>query len=396
VREWLTFCNYVYSEIPEETRYTLNSDNTNKFMLYQAMRPKKAQGGKKRGRVEVDEEEEEAADEDAFFLGVGGQGGGRAGAFCPITYNAVIDKFADSNLQALGDADDLPQPVNPLGLFSQVNTYKAALICIYKLQKTNCQLPELPFAHTIWQHNHQCLMNIVKEGKQKGSKARYDEKMTCEATPYSQVELVPQIESVFWQIGTGRSPQLQMAALRSRHAFLMTFAGIMRYESLHKRNLSDLYSFTWKAEKGIHRFLVTMFQLPSGKLVVNCVLWILFSLFSNPFHPFVLHAQVRPIMVYIFLEGLSEELGLLVAQKNDPAHHNPSIAVECASSSHVCTSDDLNMSSSNKRHVGVCCVGRVFLICCWGHWCFQVCSGVCRTCFLCTNPLSNGLSTTST
>ena len=92
-----------------------------------------------------------------------------------------------------------------------------------------------------------------------------------------------------------------MAALRSRHAFLMKFAGIVRYESLHERNLSDLYSFTWKADKDIHRFLVTMFQLPSGKLVVGCVLWFLFSLFSNPFHPFVLHAQVRPIMVYIFL-----------------------------------------------------------------------------------------------
>jgi hypothetical protein len=76
-----------------------------------------------------------------------------------------------------------------------------------------------------------------------------------------------------------------MAALRSRHAFLMTFAGIMRYESLHKRNLSDLYSFTWKAKKDIHRFLVTMFQLPSGKLVVGCVLWF-FSLVFLPFASF--------------------------------------------------------------------------------------------------------------
>jgi hypothetical protein len=76
VREWVTFCNYVYGEIPKETWYTLNSDNTYKFKLYQAMRPKKAQGGKKRGRVEVDEEEEEATEEDAFFFGVGGHGGG--------------------------------------------------------------------------------------------------------------------------------------------------------------------------------------------------------------------------------------------------------------------------------------------------------------------------------
>jgi hypothetical protein len=75
VREWVTFCNYVYGEIAEETRYTLNSDNTYKFMLYQAMRPKKSQGGKKRARVEVDEEEEEAAEEDAVFFGVGSQGG---------------------------------------------------------------------------------------------------------------------------------------------------------------------------------------------------------------------------------------------------------------------------------------------------------------------------------
>ena len=76
VREWVTFCNYVYGEIPEETRYTLNSDNTYKFMLYQAILPKKAQGGKKRGRVEVDEEEEEAAEEDAVFLVSEVRGGG--------------------------------------------------------------------------------------------------------------------------------------------------------------------------------------------------------------------------------------------------------------------------------------------------------------------------------
>jgi hypothetical protein len=296
IREWEAYCNYVYPEVPEQDRYTLNSDNTYKFMLYQAMRPKKPLGGTKRSIEELEavkDDEEERMGE--VSVSRGGRG---AIGFCHSTYDAVMDRFADRNINLLNTGEDLPHPDDPLG-FSQVNTYKASLITVYELQKTSGVLPELPFAHTIWQHDHQCLMALVKGRKQKVATARFDEKMTGESTPYTQVELIPKIESVLWNMGRGRTSRSQHAALRSRHAFLMTYAGIMRYESLHERNLSDLYSFLWRGEKDIHDILVTMFQLPSGKQFVVCsrLCITLFVLTTAPFPPSS-PSQVKPIMVF--------------------------------------------------------------------------------------------------
>ena len=54
IREWEAFCNYVYAEVPEQDRYTLNSENSYKFMLYQAMRSKKPKGGTKRSIDELE------------------------------------------------------------------------------------------------------------------------------------------------------------------------------------------------------------------------------------------------------------------------------------------------------------------------------------------------------
>jgi hypothetical protein len=168
IREWEAYCNYVYPKVPEQDRYTLNSDNSYKFMLYQAMRPKKPQGGTKRSIEELEGVEDDKEEMAEVSVSRGSRG---AIGFSHSTYDTVMDRFADRNINLLNTGEDLPHPDYPLG-FSQVNTYKASLITIYELQKTSGVLPELPFAHTIWQHDHQCLMALVKGRKQKAATAR--------------------------------------------------------------------------------------------------------------------------------------------------------------------------------------------------------------------------------
>ena len=270
IREWEAFCNHVYPELPEDQRFLLNHENSYKFLLYQAFRPKKPQGGKKRSRVVLEEEdiEEEAQESPLVVIR-----GSRAAGFNPSTYDSVMEQFADHNTTIRMDSlDDLPHPENPVG-FDTVNTYKAALITIHDVQKTNGQVERLPFSHAVWHNDHANLMGIVRQRKLKVSVSRFEEKMTKEGTPYTLVEKVPQIESILWNMGLGHAARSQFAALRSRHAFLMSYAGIMRYESLHERCLSELYSFQWRNDQDVHDILITMFQLPSGKFSLLAALF---------------------------------------------------------------------------------------------------------------------------
>lgn len=256
IREWESFCNHVYPELPEDQRFLLNHENSYKFLLYQAFRPKKPQGGKKRSRAVVEEEDDEEEAQESPLVVSRGEG------FNPCMYDSVMEQFADHNTIQLDS--DLPHPENPVG-FDTVNTYKAALITIHDVQKTNGQVERLPFSHAVWHNDHANLMGIVRQRKLKVSVSRFEEKMTKEGTPYTLVEKVPQIESILWSMGLGTAARSQFAALRSRHAFLMSYAGIMRYESLHERRISELYSFHWRNDQDVHDILITMFQLPSGK-----------------------------------------------------------------------------------------------------------------------------------
>ena len=84
----------------------------------------------------------------------------------------------------------------------------------------------------------------------------------------------------------------------------MTTSGILRFESLADRNLSDLFSFVWKGDKDVSDILTTMYQLPSGKKAVSFVF--VFPLrHSHDLFLFVFcprpHTQVKLITVSIFL-----------------------------------------------------------------------------------------------
>ena len=277
VKEWKQFCNHVYGHLPDNKRFLLNRENTYKFILFQAMRPKKAVGGgvkkkklktRRNNEFELEEEEEEQ-DDDIDIDDTSSEGipqvvvSTRGEGFNPTRYDAVMSQFTDHNIFVEGR--EVRHPENPVG-YQQVNTYKAALMSIHQLQ-VSCKLLDCPFEPNIWSLDHKYLMELIKGRKQQVADARYDEKMGGEATPYTQVDLIPQIESTLWNMGRGQSSRSQLAALRNRHSFAMTTSGILRFESLAERNLSEMFSFAWKSDRDMHDILITMYQLPSGKFV---------------------------------------------------------------------------------------------------------------------------------
>ena len=200
IREWEAFCNHVYPEVEESKRFLINHDNSYKFILYQAFRPKKDTGGvKKRRRGEAEELEDDDEEADMFL-----SRGGLVYGFSPSTYDGVMEKFSDQNVQSLMNIEALPHPPNPVG-YSQVNTYKAALFTIHNIQKASGKLERQTFSSAIWGHEHEIILSIVKQRKGKVATARFDEKMVKEATPYTLVELIPNIENALWSLGCGRA-----------------------------------------------------------------------------------------------------------------------------------------------------------------------------------------------
>lgn len=207
-------------------------------------------------------------------------------------------EYSDRRVLTLGN--EIQHPLNPLG-FQQVNTYKTALVNIHRMQVASGLAPNVQFDPYIWQYDHTCLMNVVKTRKQAISMARFDKKMSGDATPFTQVNLIPEIEEVLWRFGCGRRRISQLAALRHRHAFTMSTAGIMRFENLAERNLSELFCFKWRGKRDVHDLLITMFQLPTGKFGFCCVSPPLDNSTHNmPLFP-PLSPQVKLIKVFICL-----------------------------------------------------------------------------------------------
>jgi hypothetical protein len=280
VQEWQSFIDHIDRPVdgnPEHNirRYIPNKDNSYKFLLYQALRQKGKQGGNKRKRLAE------------------GEGGG--GGFDPLEYNRVMSEYLDENSESL-----LKNPLNPIG-WKAFDHYKMALQQLhgFYIQQRHCE--ESLFELAVWGRDHKTLSNIVKNRRREIATAEFQEKMGTDATPYTQLDLIPRIEESLWNMGR-RIARAQLAALRNRHAFLMTAAGVLRFESLATRNLSELFSFTWKGSRDVHDLLITMFQLPEGKFSLS--LSFLFCRTSDLLSVFSIvipSTQVRLIRVCIYL-----------------------------------------------------------------------------------------------
>jgi hypothetical protein len=282
VAEWRSYIDHVdpppvRDHPANASRYVPTKANTYQFLLYQALRPKRKQGGKRKKR-----EEEEGGD------------GEDSRGFDVNEYNSLMEQYSSGNGEAL-----LTNPTNPIGV-KLFDHYKMALQFVHSYYIQQRVSEESIFDPFIWGRDHKTLANIVKNRRLEISSAAFDEKMGTDATPYTQIDLLPKIEQSLWTMGK-RLPRSQLAALRNRHAFLMTTAGILRFESLATRNLSEVFSFTWKGSRDVHDILITMYQLPEGKF-----LSVLFCCLSSWSHlcglPFVAGEQVRLIRVFICLD----------------------------------------------------------------------------------------------
>lgn len=246
IAEWQKFCDHATFDPTIGTeRYIPTKENTYFFMIYQALRSKRKQGGRRKRKRTGEEVEEEEADDSGH-------------GFDGVDYDRIMSSFS------AGQGDELLANVeNPIG-FKMFEHYKLALLHIHAqcVQARVCE--DTLFEPFIWGRDHKTLGNIVKGRKQKIATALFHEKMGSDATPYTQIDLIPKIEESLWKMGS-RFDRSQLAALRNRHAFLMTTAGVMRFEGLAKRNLSEIFCFTWKGERDPHELLITMFQLPDGK-----------------------------------------------------------------------------------------------------------------------------------
>jgi hypothetical protein len=255
IQEWERYCDHVFPDLGNE-KYIPTKDNTYMFMLYQCLRSKRTQGGKqgggkKKGKRSRKSREEQVEEEDAVEPKIDR-------GFKADEYDVIMAAHTAGGGEAL-----LANPPDPIG-YKMFLHYKLALQHLYSHYIQLRAVEENVFEPTIWGRDHVTLGNVVKNRKHEIATALYTEKMGGDATPYTQVDLIPKIEESFWRRGR-RLDRSQLAALRNRHAFLMTTCGILRFESLAKRNLLEIFCFKFKGNRDPHECLITMFQLPDGK-----------------------------------------------------------------------------------------------------------------------------------
>ena len=184
------------------------------------------------------------------------------------------------------------EPKSPLG-FSSINTYRAAVRKLYEYQherpdgsidnarwESDIMIPDVRKLLKIVQVSFESrsvhltidvsLVNIPPTPQNRAprvAKRKYVEKVT-EASPFSHTELVGKIEESFWLRGCHRiSTRSTFISLRNRFSFLMNYASILRAESLHIAELSDLRVFPIKCRQDHDKMEIVLMQMFTGKTV---------------------------------------------------------------------------------------------------------------------------------
>ena len=99
------------------------------------------------------------------------------------------------------------------------------------------------------------------------AKKNYREKVK-ECSPFEHTKLVGKIEEVFWLAGCGENVvRSTFTSLRNRFSFLMNYASILRSESLHMAELSDLRVFPIKCKQDHDSMDIMLMQFFTGKTV---------------------------------------------------------------------------------------------------------------------------------
>jgi hypothetical protein len=230
----LEFEKYIQLVFPEDPlAHVLTAETVHMFMFYQAARELKRQGGGKRSTTSA--------------------------IFDIDDFNRIM---APLRSEKWNKETELPVPEKGMGtsLFVQ---YKSAIHEIYEEQVARDVQPR-PWDH-IWTMECDRLWKIVKDRIPKQKKRNFDEKVDGEINPYHAALEYPVVEEKIWNRGQSKGSYHAAIDLRSRYTLTHTTAGILRYESLQKAELSDFMGIQMQREKDPHVTEVMVTELPEGK-----------------------------------------------------------------------------------------------------------------------------------
>ena len=240
VIEYKQFCQAVYGH--SEYCMHMSREKVMKFMYYQAMRNKRNQGGKKVGeRVDFD--------------------------FAEYTRIMAEQMFHLKSIQN-GIPASLVSPVNPLS-GATLNQYRSALWNLWTEQSEK-KMNQLQWSE-IWTKTLNDLMAQARRRRPQAEKENYVEKVQAQSVPYKIIFKFNEMERAFWDFGCrpvkerGGQNHRVFTWIRHRFVFLFSSHALLRCETLHNGELSDLSTVPNAAQP--QSFDVFRFRIYQGKTV---------------------------------------------------------------------------------------------------------------------------------
>jgi hypothetical protein len=245
-REYMAFCDHVYSHSPIQSRYTIGTEKVFEFLFYHAFRNQYKRGGR---------------------------GNGLEHGFVTSDYDLVTSKWGSYMSRfSTGEITDIPDPEKPVAA-DTLNTYKTVLFNQW-LDQASAGANSLTW-ELIFTRKCRELVNLVKERKTRIKRKKFDEKVDGEFTPFTSIGQVTKIEQAFWD--HGKTVRESVPSLRNRYVFLQCYSGLLRHESMFLGELSDMVGVEYK-RKDHDPFFILVMQIATGKFVYCVIAIVLFLL----------------------------------------------------------------------------------------------------------------------
>jgi hypothetical protein len=232
-KEWEAYCSHIASrDDPFPT--SMNANKVYDFMFYQVFRTKKGQSGH---------------------------------GFDPLDYKDVLDSY-QAHYQKKDDDPNyaIPHPVNGLGP-SAIQQYRAGL---KKIHDSHVATGLTGFGwEFVWNAHSKDLVKMAEQRQARHKKETYEEKADKIFGPCNAVERFDDLEDAFFQ--KSKSGRYCLQWLRNRFALLFSIAGLLRCETLHKCELSDMMKIMVKKDEDVNPLCVMIMQFGEGKPIFSAV-----------------------------------------------------------------------------------------------------------------------------
>ena len=273
VAEYFQFCDQIYSL--KQYKYHLSFEKVYRFMYFQAFRPLKTRGGKRKynlggtpsrtkrrqtapcGVDEVNEPVEEEHEDLAEGVVL---------HFDRAMYDEVMSQFTgDPSPTELSPSTPLPvQAVKPIS-WSTFDQYKQVLRKIHREQQLE-GVSSLVWEQ-IWKSPLDDLARQVKGRVPHVRRVTYQEKIAASFYSYATVERYNDIEDALWEESArAHGPRELAAKLRHRYCATHTASGILRCESLYRAEWSDFLCITApRTDTDVHSIDIMVNVIAEGK-----------------------------------------------------------------------------------------------------------------------------------